>query len=184
MTDLFEVAQQVQTFAQKNEWSFCFIGGIAVQHWGEPRVTLDVDLTLLTGFGEEESYIDTLLEEFPGRISNTKEFALLNRVLLLKSSGNVGIDIALGALPFEEEATLRAKEIEITSDISLQLCTAEDLLVMKAFANRPRDWVDIESVIKRQESNQLDWEYIVSRLTPLADAKESPEILTRLKQLK
>lgn len=136
MNDLFEVAQEVQNFAIKQEWTFCFIGGLAVQHWGEPRVTLDVDLTLLTGFGNEE------------------------------------------------EATNRARDIKMTSEISLRLCSAEDLIVMKAFADRPRDWIDVEGVITRQSSIELDWAYIEDRLAPLAKAKESPEILRRLQKLK
>jgi hypothetical protein len=55
---LLEAAQGVQDIFVRKNWRFCFIGGIAVQRWGEPRLTLDVDLTLLTGFGEEESYVE------------------------------------------------------------------------------------------------------------------------------
>ena len=54
MTGLFEAARQLQAFCDRQGWRSCFIGGIAVQRWGEPRVTRDVDLTLLTGFGGEE----------------------------------------------------------------------------------------------------------------------------------
>jgi len=32
-----------------------------VQRWAEPRVTDDVDLTLLAGFGDEEGFVDDLL---------------------------------------------------------------------------------------------------------------------------
>ena len=39
-------------------WRFCFIGGLAVQKWSEPRVTDDVDLTLFTGLGTEAPFID------------------------------------------------------------------------------------------------------------------------------
>jgi hypothetical protein len=39
-------------------WEFCLIGGLAVQRWGEMRTTLDVDITLLTGFGREEEFIN------------------------------------------------------------------------------------------------------------------------------
>ena len=39
------------------QWRFCFIGGIAVQHWGEPRHTIDLNLTLLTGFCGETEFI-------------------------------------------------------------------------------------------------------------------------------
>ena len=49
MIDLFQVANQLQDFLWQQRWNFCYIGGIALQRWGEPRVTQDIDLTLLTG---------------------------------------------------------------------------------------------------------------------------------------
>lgn len=51
----------MQEFYRSQDWRFCFIGGLAVQRWSEPRVTDDVDLTLITGFGTEEPFIDALL---------------------------------------------------------------------------------------------------------------------------
>ena len=90
MTDLFEAALAVQSFCDRRGWRFCFIGGLAVQRWGEPRVTRHVDLTLLTGFHDNVSMIDTLLEAFSGRISDAMDFALRNRVLLLKTPGDIG----------------------------------------------------------------------------------------------
>lgn len=53
-------AQQIQSLCEERGWRFCFIGGVAVQRWGQPRVTQDVDLTLLTGFGGQEAYVDAL----------------------------------------------------------------------------------------------------------------------------
>lgn len=47
-------AGEVQSYCRGRGWRFCFIGGVALQRWGEPRLTQDVDLTLLTGFGDEE----------------------------------------------------------------------------------------------------------------------------------
>ena len=82
-------AGEVQTFCQKQGWSFCFIGGIAVQRWGEPRLTQDVDLTLLTGFGAEEKFIDVFLHEFQARRTDAREFALNHRVLLLQTRNGV-----------------------------------------------------------------------------------------------
>ncbi len=70
------------------------------------------------------------------RIENARDFALQNRVLLLKSIDGLGIDIALGALDFERSAVERASEIEVLDGKYLRLCTAEDLIVMKAFADR------------------------------------------------
>ena len=55
MNLVFQAADTLQTFLREQQWRFCFIGGLAVQHWGEPRVTRDVDVTLLVGFGYEEA---------------------------------------------------------------------------------------------------------------------------------
>jgi len=184
MNELCRVALDVQRECEKHLWKFCFIGGLAVQHWGEPRFTLDVDLTLLTGFGNEEAYIDPFLEVFAPRIEGCRDFALQNRVLLLKSCEGIGIDIALGALPFEEHAVNRSQLIEVEPGAVLRLCSAEDLVVMKAFADRLQDQLDVQRILTRQGASNLDWDYITSHLAPLCQLKNAPEILTRLSNLK
>ena len=41
MRDLFLLADEIQSFCQVRGWRFCFIGGIALQRRGEPRLTGD-----------------------------------------------------------------------------------------------------------------------------------------------
>lgn len=183
ISELFDLAFDIQELFLGLRWKYCFIGGLTVQHWGEPRVTMDVDLTLITGFGNEEIYIDECLRHFEPRVPEAREFALLKRVLLLKDKRGFGIDIALGALPFEESAVARAKDIEVGDGIKLRFCTAEDLIVMKAFANRDRDWQDVKMAIVRQ-GEALDWKYIREQLGPLLIYKEEPEIMDRLERLR
>lgn len=107
MKDLVEVAAKLQGFCEERGWQFCFIGGLAVQHLAEARLTKDTDLTLLTGFGKEEPFIDELLAVYRPRRPDARQFALVNRVLLLYAENGSGIDIAMGALPFEESAVPR-----------------------------------------------------------------------------
>lgn len=179
MLDLFRQAQELQRHFERNHWRFCFIGGVALQRWGEPRLTVDIDVTLLAGFADEEPFVDDLLKQYAGRLTDTKDFALKNRVLLLKSPESIDIDIAFGALPFEELAVGRATNFEFVPGITLLTCSAEDLIVLKAFADRSRDWADIEGIIVRQ-GDKLDIEYIFQQLSPLCELKESPEILRKL----
>ncbi|MGQ0640814.1 MAG: nucleotidyl transferase AbiEii/AbiGii toxin family protein [Gemmatimonadaceae bacterium] len=179
--EVIEAATTLQAFCQAQGWRFCFIGGLAVQRWGEPRLTVDVDLTLLTGFGGEAFYVDVLLGQFASRISDARRFALENRVLLLQSQSGVGLDIALGALPFEERVVDRSSYFDYPPGVALRTCSAEDLLVMKAFAGRGQDWVDVERVIVRQ-TGKLDWEYVREQLVPLAELKGEPEILDQLER--
>jgi hypothetical protein len=183
MTHLVRLAAELQSLLDSKAWKNCLIGGLVLQRWGEPRLTKDVDLTVLTGFGGEERLVDLLLSRFAGRRPDTREFALQNRVLLMQSADGIGIDVALGALPFEERLMERASDFDFLPDCRLRTCSAEDLVVMKAFANRDRDWLDLETVLIRQ-GGTLDWEQIIAELRPLSDLKESPEIPSRLEKLR
>ena len=183
MRDLFLLADEVQAFCRTREWRFCFIGGIALQRWGEPRLTGDVDLTILTGFGDEADYVEELCRAFDGRIPDAAEFALRYRVLLLQSGQGIPIDISLGALPFEERVVERATVYRFLDEVRLNTCSGEDLVVLKAFADRPRDWADIEGVVLRT-GHQLAWETVEAELEPLCEAKEAPHILPRLRTMR
>ena len=154
---------------------------MAVQRWGEPRFTADCDLTLITEYRNEEDYIRLLLDRFPARRKDAADFALEYRVLLLRHENGAGLDISLGGLPFEIRSVSRATPFEFAKDIVLTTCSADDLIVHKAFANRDRDWGDIDSILLRQRS-ALNFDAIFSELEPLVRLKEEPEILKKLKK--
>lgn len=181
MNGILEAAAELCAFMGARQWKFCIIGGLAVQQWGEPRTTLDADFSLLTGWGEEERYVSELLEHFSSRIPDAAAFALAHRVLLLRASNSHDIDIALSALPFEESMVDRAVLIPFSAEHVLPCCTAEDLVVMKAFAGRPRDWIDVEGAIRRNP--KIDRVYILGQLEPLCAMREDRETLTRVERL-
>lgn len=179
MNGLFQAAKEIQQTLEAQKWPFCFIGGLAVIRWGEVRMTQDIDLCLMCGFGNEEAYAKQLLNQYKSRIDDPLTFALDNRVLLLFASNGVAMDISLSGLPFEEEMIRNATPFLFSSDCPLITCSAEDLIVLKAFADRPKDWGDVESIATRY-MHKLNRDYIIDQLTPLCDLKESPEIITRL----
>jgi hypothetical protein len=179
MTGVMAAAAEVQTFCQGHGWRFCFIGGIAVQRWGTPRFTQDVDLTLLTELGREAPVIDAILAHFPGRLGNARQFALERRVLLARTTSGVDLDCALGALPFEESAIDRASLWPISDTQALTTCSAEDLVILKVFAGRDRDWSDVEAVLARQRG-RLDLARVRRELPLLLELKEDGESFNRL----
>lgn len=184
MSALIEAARDLQSVLESREWRFCFIGGLAVLRWGEPRFTRDVDATVLCPFGNEDEIVHPLLSSgYIGRLPDVLEFARKNRVLLLQSTSGVAVDLALGILPFEEAMIDRSSLFEFEPGARLRTCSAEDLVVLKLFASRPRDVVDIEGVIARQRG-QLDWQYIEMNLEPLAEAKDQPEIMSTFRKLR
>jgi Nucleotidyl transferase AbiEii toxin, Type IV TA system len=184
MSALIDAARDLQMVLETRGWGFCFIGGLAVLRWGEPRFTRDVDVTLLCPFGSEDEVSAPLLDsEYAGRISDAREFARRNRVLLLQSPDGVPIDIALGALPFEEGLVARSSLFEFEAGSALRTCSAEDLIVLKLFAYRPRDVLDAETIVNRQRG-ALDWQYIATNLQPLAEVKDQPEIMATFENLR
>jgi hypothetical protein len=181
LTEVIRAAAELQRVCAAQDWKFCFIGGLAVLRWGEARETVDVDLTLLTGFDDEQRFISTLVACFAPRIDDAEAFARTHRVLLLRAETGVGLDIALGGLPFEELAVERSSVFTYPPDVPLRTCSAEDLIVLKAFADRPKDWVDVDGIILRQGGG-IDWGHVRAQLEPLAELKEAPEILDRLER--
>ena len=51
--------------------------------------------------------------------------------------------------------------------------------MLKAFADRPKDWLDIDGIIIRQ-SPSLDWRYVRAQLAPLAELKDALELVDKL----
>jgi hypothetical protein len=179
---LYASALALQAFCLEKAFRSCIIGGLAVQRWGEPRLTLDVDLTLLTGFGREAVYVDTLLGHFRGRLPDARGFALEHRVLLLSSPSGVPLDVSLGAMPFEERTIDRSSAFEFEPGVALVTCSAEDLIVHKAFAGREKDWLDVEGIVLRR-GGTLDVGLIFDELEPLLELKGAPQAAGRLRAL-
>ncbi len=180
--DLIAAAGRLQTRWDSEGLQFCFIGGLAVHHWGQPRQTSDVDVTVWTEFGNERPTIDRLLETLTARIDDAALFAMENRVLLGRDAQGVDIDVLLAAFPFELDLIDRSR-LQTCRKTPLRLCGPSDLVILKAFANRPHDWEDIRGVLVRSEA-LLDWELIDREIEILATLKEEPEIIGRLKELR
>jgi hypothetical protein len=182
MNPLFAAAADVQAFCAARGWKSAVIGGVAVQRWGEPRLTRDVDVTILAGLGGVDRFVDALLAAYRGRLAQTRQFALDHRVLLIETSSGVPVDVSLAGLPFEERMIARSSGFPIEAGITLVTCSAEDLIVLKAFAGRVQDWLDVEGIIVRQAS-RLDRDLIIEELHPLLELKEDAEAEGRLRQL-
>ena len=104
----FETAWRLHTFLSAGRIPYAIIGGIAVQRWGQPRLTRDVDLTVLLPRGSEEATLREIVAAFPARIEDAVSFALEHRVLPVNVPGGSEADISLGLPGYEEHVTLRA----------------------------------------------------------------------------
>ena len=123
MISLFEEAAELQKILQAEGLEFFFVGGIALQIWGQPRLTTDIDLTVFTELTNEDEWIRWFLDRYKpliGDHASTLAFARQKRVLILQSGSNTEIDVMLGGLADLNEELRRASIQKFTPSISLK----------------------------------------------------------------
>jgi hypothetical protein len=157
------------------------IGGLAVALLGRPRVTRDVDAMVLLADDRWPGFLEAgSTFSFVPRQPDALAFAHQARVLLLRHEpSGIDVDVALGCLPFEEEAVARATTVQVAG-VSVPLPTPEDLVIMKAVAHRERDLVDIDGLLAAHP--HLDVGRVRRWVRAFADALESPELYDDLEQ--
>jgi hypothetical protein len=180
---LYPAALEFQEFFQPRGWRFCIIGAVALARWGEPRATRDVDISLFADLGTEQDYIDALLKQFRSRVPDARSLALTSRVLVLQAANGVPVDVVIASFPFEEGIIDRATPCEFEQGVELITVSADDLFVLKAFAGRPQDWIDAESIAVRQGA-ALDWNFIHAQLSMLGELVADSELLTRVADIR
>jgi len=178
----FESAWQLHVFFSARNISYAIIGGIAVQRWGQPRLTRDVDLTLLLTPGREEVALREIVAAFPARIEDAVAFALKHRVLPVSVPGGSEADLSLGLPGYEEQVIARAVDYDLGEGRTVRLCSAEDLIIHKAIAGRPQDLLDIEGIVARQGA-ALDLVYVRRWLEELARLADDPEVAARFERI-
>ncbi|TAH53620.1 MAG: hypothetical protein EYC68_02425 [Chloroflexota bacterium] len=151
------------------------IGGAAVCLLGEPRMTADVDAVFLLSNDDLPNLLRAAHEVgFVPRIKDVESFARRNRLVMLRHPiTNVDVDISLGAMPFEIEAVERSRLVR-SGKLRVRLPTVEDLIILKAIAHRPKDLVDIQSLI--DANPKLDRARIENWVKQYAELLEMPEL--------
>ena len=182
LAPLFTALRDLVAWFDGTRVSGLIIGGVAASLLGRPRLTRDVDALVLL----EEREWETFLSRGAGygfipRISDSLPFARKARIFLVHhKSSAIDVDIAVGDLPFEREAISRGLRLDI-GGLKLPLPRAEDLIVMKAVAHRPRDLVDIEAVLDAHP--RLDLRRIRRWVREFSAALDMPDILKDLENI-
>ena len=181
---LFKAALEVQRGLVAEGIEFCFIGGVALQRWGEVRFTTDVDLTAWCPLGDEQKTADKLKRLFPARHTDIDidNVAKLSRMYLGIGPTGHRVDISMGWIPYERRLMDRSVDIDFGIEEPLRCCSAEDLAILKTVAGRGQDWVDLKRIIQRS-GRSMNWDLVWTELKVLLDLVEEPESLDRLREL-
>jgi predicted nucleotidyltransferase len=140
--------------------SFMLIGGQAVLLHGRPRLTEDIDVTLGAG-PEAWRTVGEVCDELGLTLLPEDPEAFVRETFVLPARhGDTGIrvDFIFSTTQYEREAISRAVAVTL-GGISVPFATAEDLILHKLFAGRPRDLEDVTGVVRRK-GPELDWGYL------------------------
>lgn len=151
------------------------IGGMALGLLAEARMTVDVDAVMMS---EDRDVQDIVREAqsrgFASRSRDPVAFARTTRVLpLVHTATGAGVDLSLGALPFEEEMIGRARHVSVAGT-NVAIPTPEDFIILKAIAHRPQDFADIRTIVETYPD--LDRKRIERWVRDFADTLEMPEL--------
>ncbi|MEW6403278.1 MAG: hypothetical protein AB1649_15895 [Chloroflexota bacterium] len=181
MNELIDSVIAFQSLLEEAGISTMAIGGIAAGVWGEPRLTRDIDMKVLI-HRKERARLLALLHEFTPLNADPEEALRRFGVAFFHDPNRVRIDVMLADTIFDETAIERARSIELSSEKTIRVCTAEDLIIYKMLSTRTKDRADVESIIQKQ-GDALDDAYIEGWLAQFEEALADSTLIQEFRNL-
>jgi hypothetical protein len=160
MPDFRVLLSRLTKWLDERELPFMIIGGQAVLLHGEPRLTQDIDVTLGLAPDRLAEVLsvcaDIGLDPLP---DDVEDFVRTTYVLpAAEPQTGIRVDFIFSTTAYEATAISQAQRV-VVGDASVPFATAEDLILHKLFAGRPRDMEDAAGVVRRK-GPELDWDYL------------------------
>ncbi|HEY2253637.1 MAG TPA: nucleotidyl transferase AbiEii/AbiGii toxin family protein [Planctomycetaceae bacterium] len=164
MTDIVQVLKRLSALFEEHGLEFAVMGGFAVRTYAIPRPTYDVDFTLAVDrpglvkiFAAVKQLGLTVPEEYErGWTDKVGGMPVVKFRHYLQDRG-IDIDVFLAENEFQRGLLARRRK-EAVNGFSTWVVSAEDLILLKLLANRPRDLLDVQDVLFTQ--GQLDEQYL------------------------
>lgn len=143
---------------------YAILGGIAVLIYGEPRLTMDIDVNVSMGKSNMNEFLKIGAKYgFYPIPRNIRSFIKKTGVIPMRfHKGKISgrCDVIIAQNPIEFSALERAVTRKI-GPVKIKVITPEDLIIHKITSSRPRDIEDLRGIISRQKG-KLDIKYIKS----------------------
>jgi hypothetical protein len=143
-----EVLHDVSSAFQAIDARWYLFGAQAAIVYGAARLTADVDVSVELGDRPTRVLVDTLLATgFGLRVVDSDEFVARTRVLpVVHTSSRVPVDVVLTG-PGIEELFLQRVQVQSMEGILVPVACADDIVVMKILAGRPKDLEDAAAIV-------------------------------------
>jgi predicted nucleotidyltransferase len=181
MSDLTTVIHDLVAVFEQLRLPYAIMGGIAVRAHGIPRPTYDVDFTVAVSrerldelFGAIAGRGYTVPEQYSrGGVDPVGGMPLV-KVRLFLDGRSVDADIFIAETSFQREVLERRVAAGVEGR-DVKLVSAEDLILFKLVAGRPRDLIDVQDVLFTQ--GKLDEPYLRRWAGPLGVEARLDEVL-------
>lgn len=166
MTSLDDVTRDFVALLESHDIEYAVMGGIAVRIHALPRPTFDVDFTVVLArdalpalYQAARSAGFTIpAAQATGWIDSVRGMPVVKFQWFVGERA-IDVDLFLAETPFQREL-LKRRQRHAADDWSGWFVTAEDLVLLKLIAGRPKDRTDIADILFIQ--GQLDESYLRS----------------------
>lgn len=159
---LVQLLKEVCLFLVESSIEYMLVGGLAVGIWSKPRATVDIGLLVSTQLDDFE-VLKCKLEEANKFVFIHDRPMIFGKISFLrttlKSNTDISVDFLFADDDFKNEALKRRETVRV-DDFTVNIATAEDLIILKLLANRPQDNLDAKNILESQREN-LDMKYIL-----------------------
>ena len=121
-----------------------FGGAISLGYHAEPRATIDIDLNVFVTVDRSLEVLD-LLSELGAEVQTAADKVVRDGQVRIIWD-NTPIDLFFSYDPFHDAANRAAVSVPF-ADHTIRVLSATHLSVCKAVFDRPKDWIDIESML-------------------------------------
>lgn len=161
---LEEVYSRLLSALRSTATPYAFMGALGAIAWGRPRATTDLDLVAVCDEDRFQKLREALLAAGftqgsgvgPADPADPLEDIA---VFWAGAAPAVRVDLFIAKLDFEREVVSSALEAQLFG-ASVRVARPEAMLVYKLLASRPKDLIDIESILEGRAlaGHPIDWE--------------------------
>ena len=137
---------------------YMVIGGQAVLVHGEPRLTRDIDITLGAGPDQAGEVLD-MVRSWGWRVLVDRPVDFIQRTMVLpclEPESGFRVEFIFSFTRYEREALQRTLRINFNGT-DVCFASAEDLIIHKIFAGRPRDIEDVRGILLKNKNLDLTY---------------------------
>lgn len=182
MTQEFEeTLKDIDHRCSKHGIPYAIIGGMATIIHGYMRTTGDIDVSIVAEIDTLAKTLELFANDYVPIKANP--LAFFQRCLFVPLQHRITrmrVDVIAALSSFERLVIKRSKRLSY-ANIKLNVCTIEDLIIMKLVAARPKDIGDLQVLVPKNRK-KLDVRYLRARAKEFIDV-ERGDVLEKLEEM-